>query len=105
MEKRFFTNTHKKKPQFHLENQDKTCIIYITIKINRNSPFVYRLGHKIFILERAVRFRYGLHVPFGKGIGCSTSEFTLVDYPTVDDRLSNEVLKSGGRLKQEMKYT
>jgi putative transposase len=35
-------------------------------------------------------------------IGCSTSEFTLVDYPTVDDRLSNEVLKSSGRLKQEV---
>ena len=28
-------------------------------------------------------------------------EFKLVDYPTVDDRLSNEVLKSSGRLKQE----
>ena len=35
-------------------------------------------------------------------IGCSTSEFTLADYPTVDDRLSNEVLKSSGRLKQEV---
>lgn len=35
-------------------------------------------------------------------IGSSTTEFTLVDYPTVDDRLSNEVLKSGGRLKQEV---
>ena len=35
-------------------------------------------------------------------IGCSTPEFTLVDYPTVDDRLSNEVLKSSGRLKQEV---
>lgn len=35
-------------------------------------------------------------------IGCSTSEFTLVDYPTMDDRLSNEVLKSSGRLKQEV---
>lgn len=35
-------------------------------------------------------------------IGCSTSEFTLVDYPTVDDRLSNEILKSSGRLKQEV---
>ena len=46
-------------------------------------------------------------------IGCSTSEFTLVDYPTterwqhgnvltVDDRLSNEVLKSSDRLKQEV---
>ena len=35
-------------------------------------------------------------------IGCSTSEFTLVDYPTVDDRLSDEVLKSSGRLKQEV---
>jgi len=35
-------------------------------------------------------------------IGCSTSEFTLVDYPTVDDRLSDEALKSSGRLKQEV---
>ena len=34
-------------------------------------------------------------------IGRSTSELTLVDYPTVDDILSDEVLKSGGRLKQE----
>ena len=47
-----------------------------------------------------------------KKIGSSTPEFgakqvcsrsaTLVDYPTVDDRLSNEVLKSGGRMKQEV---
>ena len=46
-------------------------------------------------------------------IGCSTSEFTLADYPTaerrttrkcgaMDDRLSNEELKSSGRLKQEV---
>ena len=35
-------------------------------------------------------------------IGCSTSEFTLADYPTADDRLSDEVLKSSGRLKQEV---
>lgn len=35
-------------------------------------------------------------------IGCSTSEFNLVDYPTMDDRLSNEALKSSDRLKQEV---
>ncbi len=46
-------------------------------------------------------------------IGCSTPEFTLVDYPTaerrttrkcgaMDDILSNEVLKSSDRLKQEV---
>lgn len=35
-------------------------------------------------------------------IGSSTTEFTLADYPTVDDRLSNEVLKSNGRTKQEV---
>ena len=35
-------------------------------------------------------------------IGSSTTEFTLVDYPTMDDRLSNEVLKSSGRLMQEV---
>lgn len=34
-------------------------------------------------------------------IGGSTTKFTLVDYPTVDDILNNEVLKSSGRLKQE----
>ena len=37
-----------------------------------------------------------------KIIGSSTTELTLVDYPTMDDRLSNEVLKSSGRLKQEV---
>ena len=35
-------------------------------------------------------------------IGCSTPEFTLVDYPPMDDILSNEVLKSSDRLKQEV---
>lgn len=35
-------------------------------------------------------------------IGCSTPEFTLADYSTMDDRLSDEVLKSSGRLKQEV---
>jgi putative transposase len=34
-------------------------------------------------------------------IGSSTTEFTLADYPTTDDRLRSEVLKSSGRLKQE----
>ena len=34
-------------------------------------------------------------------IGSSTTEFTFVDYPTMDDKLSNEVLKSSDRLKQE----
>ena len=35
-------------------------------------------------------------------IGSSITEFTLVDYPTMDDRLSNEALKSSDRLKQEV---
>lgn len=35
-------------------------------------------------------------------IGCSTSESTLVDCSTVDGILNNEVLKSSGRLKQEV---
>jgi putative transposase len=34
-------------------------------------------------------------------IGLSSPEFTLVDYPPMDDRLSNKVLKSSDRLKQE----
>ena len=34
-------------------------------------------------------------------IGLSSPEFTPVDCPTMDDRLSDEVLKSSGRLKQE----
>ena len=35
-------------------------------------------------------------------IGSSTTEITLVDYPTVDEPNSNVTLKSGGRLKQEV---
>lgn len=34
-------------------------------------------------------------------IGSSTTKFTLVDYPTMNDRLGNKELKSSGRLKQE----
>ena len=34
-------------------------------------------------------------------IGLSSPEFTLVDYPTVDEPIRNETLKSSGRLKQE----
>jgi putative transposase len=34
-------------------------------------------------------------------IGSSTTEFTLADYPTMDDRLGNKALKSSDRLKQE----
>ena len=37
-------------------------------------------------------------------VGARSTEFTLADYPTVDDRCESN-LKSGGRLKQEMKYT
>jgi hypothetical protein len=47
--------------------------------------------------------KYILTVDEGlRKIGSSTTEFTLADYPTVDDRLSNEVLKSSDRLKQEV---
>ena len=35
-------------------------------------------------------------------VGCCEPELTLEDYPPVDDRLSNEVLKSSGRLRQEV---
>lgn len=35
-------------------------------------------------------------------IGSSTTELTLVDYPTMDDRLGNKALKSSDRLKQEV---
>ena len=35
-------------------------------------------------------------------VGSSTTEFTLVEYPPMDDRLSNELLKSSDRLKQEV---
>lgn len=34
-------------------------------------------------------------------IGLSSPEFTLVDYPTVDDKISTISLKSSDRLKQE----
>ena len=37
-------------------------------------------------------------------VGFRRAEFTLVDYPTVDDKVATP-LKSSGRLKQEMKTT
>lgn len=37
-----------------------------------------------------------------KGTKCITTEFTLVDYPTVDDPIRNDLLKSSDRLKQEV---
>ncbi len=46
--------------------------IYICTRILHNAckwgygPFVYRLGRKIFILERGVRFSYGLQLKNNK---------------------------------------
>ena len=37
-------------------------------------------------------------------IGSRRPEFTLVDCPPMDDPIGNGLLKSGGRLKQEVKY-
>ena len=65
------------------------------------------------ILDEGLRI---METTIDKNVGCCTPEFTLVDsdyadiifsnddggYPTADDRLSNGVLKSGGRLKQEV---
>lgn len=42
----------------------------------------------------------GLRI-YNKQIGLSSPEFTPVDYPTMDDRLGNKVLKSSDRMKQE----
>ena len=36
-----------------------------------------------------------------KRIGLSSPEFTLVDYPTVDEPNSDVMLKSSDRMKQE----
>lgn len=47
---------------------------------------------------------------FGRGsmpkttkIGSRTAELTLADYPTMDDPIRNDLLKSSGRVKQEIK--
>ena len=52
------------------------------------------MKHKLRMIWSILRDR---HV-----VGSSTTEFTLVDYPPMDDRLSNELLKSSDRLKQEV---
>ena len=46
--------------------------------------------------------REGIRI-YNEQIGQRLPEFTLVDNPTMDDRLSNEVLKSSGWMKQENK--
>ena len=46
-------------PEF--SNQNHSCsYMIIKQKPSIDGPFVYRLGRKIFILERAVRLCYGL---------------------------------------------
>ena len=46
-------------PEF--SNQNHSCsYMIIKQKPSHDGPFVYRLGRKIFILERAVRLCYGL---------------------------------------------
>ena len=54
------------------------------------------------ILDEGLRIMGSIVPNLINQIGSSTTEFTLVDYPTMDDKLSNEVLKSSGRLKQEV---
>ena len=54
------------------------------------------------ILDEGLRIMGNIIPNLINQIGSSTTELTLVDYPTVDDILSNEVLKSSGRLKQEV---
>ena len=44
--------------------------------------------------------REGIRI-YNEQIGHRLPEFTLVDNPTMDDRLSNEALKSSGWMKQE----
>ena len=56
----------------------------------KDGPFVYRLGRKIFILERAVRFCYGLQTR-GRGAAGSGRDGTEV-LPDTDRR--------GGRLSR-----
>ncbi len=41
------------------ENQKKCLFLH---RFSTQGPFVYRLGRKIFILERGVRFSYGLQI-------------------------------------------
>ena len=48
------------------ENQKKCLFLH---RFSTQGPFVYRLGRKIFILERGVRFSYGLHLKTWLGLG------------------------------------
>ena len=36
-------------------------IFLLSLQHEKRGPFVYRLGHQVFILERGVRLPYGLH--------------------------------------------
>ena len=53
------------------------------------------------ILDEGLRIIGRSTTEFGAKQVCSCSA-TLADYPTMDDILSNEALKSSGRLKQEV---
>ena len=54
------------------------------------------------ILDEGLRIMWSVAPNLINQIGSSTTEFTLVDYPTVDEPNSNVMLKSSGRLIQEV---
>ena len=64
--------THKKNHQIFWRKQKSsylcirkreayTLVLSENLLKREDGPFVYRLGRKIFILERGVRFSHGLH--------------------------------------------
>ena len=68
----------------------------VNLKEKRLKKYYYRFGEPCKRMQGVNILDEGLRI-----IGSSTTEFTLVDYPTMDDRCEND-LKSSGRLKQEV---
>ena len=78
----------------------KSLLLYKQIKYIKDRELVFlNCGKKINIDYNAALniLDEGLKI-----IGLSSPEFTLVDYPTMDDRLRNKELKSSDRMKQEI---
>lgn len=54
------------------------------------------------ILDEGLRIMGNIVPNYINQIGSSTTEFTLVENPTMDDPIRNDLLKSSGSMKQEV---
>ena len=82
--------------------QEEKKFVYLQSQL-ANGPFVYRLGLKIFILARGVRFPYGLlnRNFFNKSFVVLEIKYTFVKDFKILWQIINQHLRESDNLKKE----